>query len=266
MSEQPAPAGRSVPEVLASIPVLSGPKVLHALAGGPLSDSWLIEDAGRRLVLRIDQPLARALSLNRLAELAVLDTVAPAGLGPAAVWAQPSAGLLLTSYIAGDTWRLAHVRQPACLLQLANTLRSVYALPTAGLVAFDPGLAACNYARVVGTTAARQLAEQASRLGRQLFAQQHDPVLCHNDLAHTNLVGFRPVRLIDWEYAAIGDPLFDLAVLVRYHTLAENVAMDFVRATLGTLNRQTQERFSAQCELYDLLAGLWYRATRRTGG
>lgn len=266
MSEQPAVPGRSVPEVIASIPVLSRPNVLRALAGGPLSDSWLVEDRGRRLVLRIDRPLARTLSLNRVAELAVLDAVAPAGLGPQAVWAEPSAGLLLTAYIAGDTWSLAHVQQPACLLQLAKTLRSVYALPTEGVVAFDPGMAAGNYARAIGTAAARKLAAQTSRLSQQLFAHEHAPVLCHNDLAHTNLVGFKPVRLIDWEYAAIGDPLFDLAVLVRYHALAENVARDFVRATLGALNRQRQERFSAYCELYDLLARLWYQATRQTAG
>ena len=31
------------------------------------------------------------------------------------------------------------------------------------------------------------------------------------------MIGTRPPRLIDWEYAAVGDPLIDLACLLAYY-------------------------------------------------
>ena len=37
--------------------------------------------------------------------------------------------------------------------------------------------------------------------------------IVHGDLSHANVIGTGPPRLIDWEYAAVGDPLADLACL-----------------------------------------------------
>ena len=47
--------------------------------------------------------------------------------------------------------------------------------------------------------------EGASRAG-------HRPVPCHNDLLAANFIwdGMR-VRIVDWEYAGMGDRCFDLA-------------------------------------------------------
>ena len=40
--------------------------------------------------------------------------------------------------------------------------------------------------------------------------------------------------LIDWEYAAIGDAYFDLAVVVRHHDLDEPGVDGFVGSVPGT--------------------------------
>ena len=81
-----------------------------------------------------------------------------------------------------------------------------------------------------------------------------------------NIIGCGPVRLIDWEYAAVGDPLFDLAVVVRHHQLPAPIAGGFLRAYMGTPDRVTSERFEAFCQLYDLLSELWYLAVSKSSG
>jgi thiamine kinase-like enzyme len=43
-------------------------------------------------------------------------------------------------------------------------------------------------------------------------------VLCHHDPHLGNVIG-EPGVLIDWEYAALGHPLFDLAFVIEYHAL-----------------------------------------------
>jgi thiamine kinase-like enzyme len=45
---------------------------------------------------------------------------------------------------------------------------------------------------------------------RRLFAPE-DLVLCHNDPYHLNFLDDGDLWLIDWEYAGMGDPMYDLA-------------------------------------------------------
>ena len=44
--------------------------------------------------------------------------------------------------------------------------------------------------------------------------------LVHNDLHHSNLIGTERLYLLDWEYAAVTDPLFDLACVLAYYPQA----------------------------------------------
>jgi len=234
--------------------------VHRPLAGGLASNSWLVEDRGNVMVVRIDTPLARKLNLDRVAELGVLETVSAAGIGPEVVWADPVAGLLVTRYIPETVWCEKDVHDASRLQNLTATLKRLHGLPAAGPV-FDPAQAAHAYAREIGKRPALELAEKAAELASWLLEPGQRHALCHNDLVHMNIVGSDPVRLIDWEYAAVGDPLFDLAVVVRHHRLPANVVAEFLRGYhAGGLDAPLNERFHGFCELYDLLAELWYAA------
>jgi len=245
--------------VMAGIPGLAGATMLQALGSGGASDSWLVEAGGRKLVVRVDTPLAQTLGLDRRRELKVLETVSREGIGPDVVWADAAAGVLVTAFVPGPVWEEKDVQKPAFLRQLAGTLKRLHRLPFAGPL-FDPARAAQAYAASVGTRSAAELAARISTLARQLLTPADPCSLCHNDLVYTNILGFGPVRLIDWEYAAVGDPLFDLAVVVRHHQLKTELATGFLQACLGHVDAHVSERFDAFCGLYDLLAKLWYMA------
>jgi aminoglycoside phosphotransferase (APT) family kinase protein len=249
--------------VMADIPALADARVLQELAGGSVSDSWLVEKHGKRLVVRMDTPLARKLGLDRPGELRVLETVAAAGIGPDLIWADPAAGVLVTAYIPGPVWSDKSMLDLAGLERLAGTLHRLHSLPAAVAPDFTPAQAALTYARGIGTPAAVELAENVVRLASQLLAPGHRRSLCHNDLVYSNIIDSDPVRLIDWEYAAVGDPLFDLAVVVRHHQLPDAVAQGFLRACLGLPDAQTTERFNAFCDLYDLLSALWHMTVNK---
>jgi thiamine kinase len=244
------------------IPALADGQVLRELAGGPVSDTWLAAAGGQQVVVRIDKPLARQIGLDRQRELQVLETVAAAGIGPQPIWADPVAGLLVTVYIPGAVWSAADAFDQRKLQALAEVLRRLHALPV-NVSGLDPARAAVRYARRVGGLAAAECAVKAVRLADQLLAGDSPQALCHNDLVHTNIIDVRPLRLIDWEYAAAGDPLFDLAVVVRHHRLPAASADYLLRACLGRIDGATAERISAFCELYDILSDLWYRSTNK---
>jgi len=252
-------------ERFADIEPLRGAELVRKLPGGPASDSWLLKLAGRQLVARIDKPAARALKLDRQAEVEVLKSVSAAGIGPELVWADPQQGVLVCSYIEGDAWRREDTRNPALLRELASTLKRLHGLAVTG-PEFEPEAAAQNYAEALGTVRAKHMAEQAGHLAIDLRGESGRSALCHNDLVHSNIIHHGPVRLIDWEYAAVGDPFFDLAVVVQHHQLGTKLTKIFLRAYFGSLLPEHLEKLRAYCMLYDQLAGLWYLSMAGNSG
>jgi len=165
----------------------------------------------------------------------------------------------------GGHTRGMDVRRRVGLGKLAVTLRQLHALPPCG-PAFAPGDIALAYAREIGTQSALQLAQQATRLAEKLLSETRYPALCHNDLVHSNIIDGETVRLIDWEYSAVGDPYFDLAIVVRHHDLEAERIENFLGAYFGTPGNEHFSRLEAFCRLYDQLAALWYLSVIKQTG
>lgn len=173
--------------------------------------------AGQPAVLRVDEPAARRLGLDRVAELDVLRAVAAAGLGPACVAADPARGTLLTEWLPGRALSGAELREPARLRQAAALLARVHGLPPFGptpdLAAAVRRYAALSPAIPVEPSLETDALEQ---LARCLAAEPPDtPRLCHLDPTPGNFIAGADgsLRLIDWEYAGLAPPAVDLAGL-----------------------------------------------------
>lgn len=249
--------GSNLKNILDGIGPLREADILEKLAGGPASDSWLLAVGDERFVARIDMPFARLLGLDRYAEIEVLRTVSTAGIGPQLISADPEKGLLVTSYLPGSAWSFMDVHKLGRLEALARTLLQLHSLAPCGPV-FAPGKMAQIYAREVGSESAFEIAQQAAKLAKRLLSETRRPALCHNDLVHSNIIGCKRVQLIDWEYAAVGDPYFDLAIVVRHHQLSANCVEHFLNAYFESPGKEHFSRLETFCRLYDQLAALWY--------
>jgi thiamine kinase-like enzyme len=59
-----------------------------------------------------------------------------------------------------------------------------------------------------------EAAAAAARIQAALTGPDHESVPCHNDLLPANfLIGADRIRIVDWEYAGMGDRFFDLGNL-----------------------------------------------------
>jgi thiamine kinase len=241
--------------VLDGIPGFVDATIESRLDGGLASRSYRVKRNGGLFVLRIDKPEAARLGLNRAAEHAVIRAVAGAGLGPGAVYCEPDAGILLRPFIPGRPWTRDDLLQPENLVRLADRLRRLHDVPFAGS-RFDPVSAAMRYAEQLGSDQARAHLQRLRNIHASV--EPVEPVLCHNDLVCRNILEAGGPVLIDWEFAAPGDPLFDLAVVVQHHDLGNDLAGAFLRAYLGRPPRTGEHaRFGAQCALYRELLDLW---------
>ena len=248
-----------VDTALAAIPGLAGARVRERLADGPTNASYLVEQAGERFVLRLDKPEAAVLGLDRANERRVCEAIAAAGLGPAYLHFDAAAGVCLRPWLEGRSLHPDDLRDRGVLQRLAAALRQLHGLAPLGAT-FDPLAAARRYAEQLGTPGAGSLAARAAELSAGLQAHAPPPVLCHNDLVCENvlLTAGQGLLLIDWEYAAVGDPWFDLAVVVRHHELGEALAGYFLEAYLQRPpTARESHRLSRQCAFYGCLLELW---------
>jgi thiamine kinase-like enzyme len=249
----------SVSEALSRIPGMSGAGLVERLMDGPTNASYLVERGDQRFVLRLDKLETAQLGLDRNNERVVCEALANAGLTPSYRYFDAAAGVCLRPYVAGRSLGRADLLNRGTLERLAIALRRLHRLPPVG-AQFDVAGAVHRYSAQLATPPAAALAEKAAGLLLEIERQVVTPVLCHNDLVAENVLETEQgnLLLIDWEYAAIGDPYFDLAVVVRHHALEDSLARHFLAAYLQRAPSQSESaRFDLQCQLYDTLLALW---------
>jgi thiamine kinase len=238
---------------------MEGARSVERLMDGPTNASYLVERNGEQFVLRLDKPEAARLGLNRENERVVCQAIAEAGLTPPYLHFDPAAGVALRPFITGRSLCRDDLLEPRMLQRLADVLRRLHRLPAVG-APFDAAGAVRRYAAQLANPEAAALAEQAAGLLAGIGRHSAAPALCHNDLVAENMLDTEEggLQLIDWEYAAIGDPYFDLAVVARHHDLAPSLSQLLIEAYLQRApSREESARFALQCRFYDALLALW---------
>ncbi|HEY7641434.1 MAG TPA: choline/ethanolamine kinase family protein [Steroidobacteraceae bacterium] len=236
---------------------------IQPIKHGLTNRSWLVITEADRFVVRIsDVDAAGELQIDRDSEAVVLQHVGRAGIGPQVLRCDPARGILVTRYL-GATWTERDAQSDYNIDRLASLLRRLHALDVpAGVRAVDLGATVDGYIRtLLGRGAHNRLAsaalrECANETAAQL-RQDSTPCLCHNDVHHLNIVGSDPVRLIDWEYAGVGEPLFDLASVCVYHRYSKPQRERLLMAYGTPSSSVNWQRLELACWLFDYIRDLW---------
>ena len=210
----------------AALPCWSGKVTPQPLKGGITNANFLVEDGGRRFVVRIgdDIPLHGVMRFN---ELAASRAAHAAGLSPEVVFHAP--GVLVMRFIEGRTLTPADISQRPMLARILPLLKRCHReMPQhvrGPVLVFWVFHVARDYtARLVeeGTRRAADL-PRLTQAGARLEAMVGpiDLVFGHNDLLAGNLIDDgRRLWLIDWDYAGFNSPLFDLGNLCSNNEVA----------------------------------------------
>ncbi|MDD5265115.1 MAG: phosphotransferase, partial [Candidatus Bipolaricaulis sp.] len=173
-------------------------------------------------IVRLASPHAERLGISREAEATALGLARAAGLGPEVVRYVLPEGHLIARPIAAQPFSETpdRFRELDTLRSVVRAVRRVHALPPMEH-AFDP------FARIRASFQCALQACVALPAGSATLLDRLDEIeatrgplvspylaLCHNDLFAGNLLDADPIRLIDWEFAGMGDVFFDLATLL----------------------------------------------------
>jgi thiamine kinase-like enzyme len=210
------------------VPDLAGRDIeFTALSGGITNRNFLVSpgDGTDRYVVRLAGNDTHLLGISREVEHAATVAAAGVGVGPEVVAFIRPEGYLVTRFIEGNPVSLEAVHQPETIGRVADSIRRFHDGPAI------PGLfipfriveayRALALARGVTIPAEYELASAiARRIELALLASPVELRPCHNDLLNANFIddGER-IRIVDWEYAGMGDPFFDLGNFSVNHGL-----------------------------------------------
>lgn len=232
-----------------------------AVPGGLSNLAWRVRAGDLDCFVRLARPGAEALGADRHAECRVLRVVARAGLAPRIVRCDPAARLLVSQWIEAEPAARA---SPVHLRTVAAQLARLHALPSVSgwrRIDFAAQAAALESTLARGRRGAR-LAGFAAGVFGQLARHARAEVPCHNDLHGLNLLFDRADRLwfVDWEYAGLGDPVFDLASFASHHRLGRPAEAALLAAYGAAGGRVDPSRLRWARWAYDYVQWLWYRA------
>jgi len=195
----------------------------EVLGGGITNHNLKVTRPEGVFVLRVAGRQTELLGIDRSVEHAATRAAAAVGVGPRVARFVEPEGWLVTEFIEGAIPTVERLREPAQLERVATSIRAFHDRP-----AIPGRFEALEVVEAYRDTALERNATLpdafsdayalASRIAGERAGAERRP--CHNDLLNANFIddGER-LRIVDWEYAGMGDPFFDLANFSINHEL-----------------------------------------------
>jgi thiamine kinase len=239
---------------LKRFPVLADAEQIIELTSGLVNTCWRVVTPTGDYVVRINTPLNDRLGLDRLQESRLLENLTDLAIAPKPVATDAVAGVSIVEYLPGRSWNDADVRESKNLQLLGALLSRLHSSPV-DAPRIDLAASAQKYAEFLGSEEAGLCATEVRELASLWCADRSRHALCHNDLSSGNIVDHaNGLRLIDWEYAGLGEPYFDLAVVIQHHQLS---AAAIAALFAGYGQSPDHERLQGCMAIYDRIAALW---------
>ncbi len=232
---------------------------LEPLGGGITNHNFVVDCDGERFVLRIAGADTELLGIDRNAEHVAAQAAADLGVGPPVV--DFVEGSLITRFVDGQPVPVEEMRRPEALVETAEILRRVHEGPVFP-TRFDSFRVVDAYHEIavehgVRVPAAyREAKSRADQIEETLGSRPEQP--CHNDLLNANFIRSpEGIRIVDWEYAGMGDVFFDLANFSVNHELSEAESDLLLRAYFGEVREEEREHLRLMRFMSDFREAMW---------
>jgi thiamine kinase len=240
------------------------------LAGGTVNASYRVDTHAGRFVVRIHNPTGASLGADHEREARLHAAAAAAGLAPALIYVDSRYGFMVMEHVGGETWTAEDFGRADRLGQLGAALHVLHAVTPPPVAAFDIETSLeRHYERLSAALPAESallvsLMDRARAALEKSGTAQRPRTVVHHDLNHGNVIGADRLYLLDWEYAAVTDPLLDLACILAYYPQAEPHADALLDASRIS-DLATPEMLTSTTWLFILLSYFWHRTRRLVG-
>ena len=252
---------------------------VEVLPGGLTNQSFILHLDRGDFVLRLEAGNSRALDIHRDVEYRIHQQAALIGLVPKVLYRSSddavgnSKHYWIREYLQGNVLTPDDL-DDATLAEIARLLRKLHSLPADDDI---PVLSLADKGRAYLETITHNGAASGELIAliHTLLQQYQSPpgktrCLCHMDPTLGNWIRTaRGLQLVDWEYAAQGHPLWDLAAIVQDVHLSEAQHQVLLghyfddlpgRTTAPGKHGYDKKKWQYAKTQINLIAALWYGA------
>ena len=264
-------------QAIARVPFLAQARdvVTTPLTGGITNLNYKIDADGKSYVLRITGADTEKLGIRRDVEHQANLAAGLLGIAPEVLFYIEPEGYLLTRFIKARPLPPEIITQPAYLARVVRKVRLFHVRGPALAGEFN-GFRQAEMLTAVSKQHGCKfppdfdwIMQKVREVEAALLRDPYTPTPCHNDLLNLNWLeeelpgGLREVRLLDWEYAGMGDVFFDLANFSHNHDLSDDGVRLLLQEYFGEARIKDFARLKLMWPISELREALW--GTTQTG-
>jgi thiamine kinase-like enzyme len=237
---------------------------INELTGGITNRNYKITVDGESYVLRLGGNETQFLGIDRRTEYECSLLASQIGIAPEPTALLEPEGYILARFISGKGIPADEIGTQENIRRVVQSLKACHALDFFP-GSFSPFRVAEGYARTarsfdvklpekVGWYLAKSHEIETAMYGREPL-QSHP---CHNDLLNGNFIddGMR-IRILDWEYAGIGDIFFDLGNFAVQHDFNDEQDEILLKAYFGVATDSQRAHLKLMKIMSDLRESMW---------
>ncbi|MEW6405693.1 MAG: choline/ethanolamine kinase family protein [Chloroflexota bacterium] len=267
----------AIDKAIAKVPFLADSKNIKRtpLSGGITNLNFRIDADGKSYVIRLAGANTDKLGIRRDVEYAANYAAGRLGIAPEVVFFIEPEGYIVTRFVNGKRIMPEDIVKPDYLARVAKKIRLFHRCAPELRGEFNV------FRRVEMLTEISKrnnckfpfdwdwIMQKKQEIETALLKDPYIPTPCHDDLLNLNWLDeevpgdIGELRLLDWEYAGMGDIFFDLANFSHHHRLNEEQVQYFLREYFGEVTPKHYARLRMMWPMSELHEAMW--GTTQTG-
>lgn len=255
----------NISPILQRIPYVRSAKSLEIeeLTGGITNKNYKIIADGECFVLRMGGNETQFLGIDRRNEYECSLLASSIGIAPEPIAFLEPEGYIVARFISGKGILTEEIGSDENIRRVVTSMKAYHALEYFP-GSFSPFRVTEDYAKTARSFHVK-LPEKmdwylakSQEIEQAMYRQPLQPHPCHNDLLNGNCIddGTR-IRILDWEYAGMGDIFFDLGNLAVQHEFNDEQDELLLRAYFGEPTDSQRAHQKLMKIMSDLREAMW---------
>jgi thiamine kinase-like enzyme len=269
--------GLTIDYAISKVPFLAESKNIKKtpLSGGITNLNFKIEADGKAYVIRLAGEGTEQLGIRRDVEYAANFAAGQMGIAPEVVYFIEPENYIVTRFISGKVIPPDVIKQPDYLARVSKKIRLFHKRGPKLKGEFNVFRRVEMLGKISKKNNAKfphdwdWIMQKTKEVEKALAKDPYTPTPTHNDLLNLNWLeedvpgDIGEIRLLDWEYAGMGDIFFDLANFSHHHRLNEDQVDNFLYEYFGEVTDKQYARLRLMWPMSELHESMW--GTTQTG-
>jgi thiamine kinase-like enzyme len=267
----------AIDRAIAKVPFLAESKNIKKipLSGGITNLNFRVDADGRSYVIRLTGEDTELLGIRRDVEYAANHAAGQLGIAPEVMHFIEPENYIVTRFINGKGIHPDVIKQPDYLARVVKKIRLFHMRGPKLEGEFNVFRRVEMLTKVSRKNNGRfpfdfdWIMQKMNEVEKALSKDPHTPRPCHDDLLNLNWLEedvpgeIGEIRLLDWEYAGMGDPVYDLANFSSHHRLNDDQVRFLLDEYFGEEDPRHFARLKLLWPMSEIHEAMW--GTTQTG-